>query len=66
MAGGIRRGVQAPDAEPDRLRPSEWEPSGTEVATTSGLVAYVDAEPAGWCSVEPRANFPYLPRTRLD
>ena len=28
--------------------------------TTSGLVAYVDGEPAGWCSVEPRPAFPYL------
>ena len=28
--------------------------------TTSGLVAYVDGEPAGWCNVEPRTAFPYL------
>ena len=28
--------------------------------TTSGLVAYVDGEPAGWCSVEPRTAYPYL------
>ena len=28
--------------------------------TTSGLVAYVDGEPAGWCNVEPRTEFPYL------
>jgi GNAT superfamily N-acetyltransferase len=28
--------------------------------TTSGLVAYVDGEAAGWCSVEPRTAFPYL------
>jgi GNAT superfamily N-acetyltransferase len=28
--------------------------------TTSGLVAYVDDEPAGWCGVEPRSAYPYL------
>jgi GNAT superfamily N-acetyltransferase len=27
---------------------------------TSGLVAYLDDEPAGWCNVEPRPAFPYL------
>src|SRR6476659_3784281 len=30
--------------------------------TTSGLVAYVDDEPAGWCAVEPRVNFTGLLR----
>lgn len=28
--------------------------------TTSGLVAYVDGEPVGWCAVEPRTAFPRL------
>jgi GNAT superfamily N-acetyltransferase len=28
--------------------------------TTTGLVAYVDGEPAGWCAVEPRSNYPRL------
>jgi GNAT superfamily N-acetyltransferase len=28
--------------------------------TTSGLVAYLDGEPAGWCNVEPRTEFPYI------
>jgi GNAT superfamily N-acetyltransferase len=28
--------------------------------TTSGLVAYVEGEPAGWCAVEPRSAYPYL------
>jgi GNAT superfamily N-acetyltransferase len=26
-------------------------------STTSGLVAYVDGEPAGWCAVEPRSAY---------
>ena len=28
--------------------------------TTSGLVAYLDGEPAGWCAVEPRTAYPRL------
>lgn len=31
---------------------------------TSGLVAYVDGEPAGWVAVEPRLNYPALLRRR--
>jgi GNAT superfamily N-acetyltransferase len=30
--------------------------------TTSGLVAYLDGEPVGWCNVEPRTAFPGLLR----
>ncbi|MGQ9365444.1 N-acetyltransferase family protein [Azospirillum sp. ST 5-10] len=30
--------------------------------TTSGLVAYVGGEPAGWCAVEPRTAYPGLLR----
>ena len=32
-------------------------------ATTSGLVAYLDGEPVGWCAVEPRTAFARLRRT---
>jgi GNAT superfamily N-acetyltransferase len=31
-----------------------------EAGSTSGLVAYVDGEPAGWCAVEPRTAYPRL------
>ena len=31
-------------------------------ATTSGLVAYLDAEPVGWCAVEPRPAYEGLLR----
>ncbi|MCZ4119984.1 GNAT family N-acetyltransferase [Streptomyces sp. H39-S7] len=34
-------------------------------SSTSGLVAYWDGEPAGWCAVEPRTAFPRLMRTRV-
>ena len=37
----------------DRLR-------SPEVGTTSGLVAYLDGEPVGWCAVEPRTAYPRL------
>lgn len=30
--------------------------------TTSGLVAYLDGEPVGWCAVEPRTAYPGLLR----
>jgi len=33
-----------------------------DAATTSGLVAYRDAEPVGWCAVEPRTAYPALLR----
>jgi GNAT superfamily N-acetyltransferase len=34
-------------------------------ATTSGLVAYVDGEPAGWVAVEPRTAYPRLRTMRV-
>src|SRR5262249_15700181 len=36
-----------------------------EATTTSGLVAYVDGEPAGWVAVEPRPAYPKLRTTRI-
>ena len=33
--------------------------------TTSGLVAYVDDEPAGWVAVEPRTAYPKLRTSRV-
>jgi GNAT superfamily N-acetyltransferase len=35
-----------------------------ESDTTSGLVAYLDGEPVGWCAVEPRTAYPRLPPLR--
>jgi GNAT superfamily N-acetyltransferase len=32
---------------------------------TSGLVAYLDGEPVGWCAVEPRSAYPRLPPQRV-
>jgi GNAT superfamily N-acetyltransferase len=36
-----------------------------DAATTSGLVAYVDGEPAGWAAVEPRTAYPKLRTSRI-
>ena len=33
--------------------------------TTSGLVAYLDGEPVGWCAVEPRTAYARLPPRRI-
>src|SRR5882672_9003950 len=34
--------------------------SRRKARTTSGLVAYLDGEPVGWCAVEPRTAYPRL------
>jgi len=38
---------------------------GDPDAATSGLVAYVDGEPAGWVAVEPRPAYPKLRTSRV-
>jgi GNAT superfamily N-acetyltransferase len=34
--------------------------SGAGPGETSGLIAYLDGEPAGWCAVAPRVEYPHL------
>lgn len=36
-----------------------------ESGTTTGLVAYLDGEPAGWCAIEPRTAYVRLLLTRV-
>jgi GNAT superfamily N-acetyltransferase len=36
-----------------------------DAVATSGLVAYVDEEPAGWVAVEPRTAYPKLRTSRV-
>lgn len=36
-----------------------------DARTTTGLVAYLDGEPAGWCAVEPRTAYTRLLRARI-
>ncbi|MGP3966850.1 GNAT family N-acetyltransferase [Streptomyces sp. 6N223] len=47
-----------------RLR-QQTEAGHPEARATSGLVAYADGEPAGWCAVEPRTAYPRLPTMRV-
>lgn len=47
-----------------RLR-AEAECGYRDATETSGLVAYLDGEPVGWCAVEPRSAFPRLRTTRV-
>jgi len=42
-----------------RLR-EQTECGHPDSGTTSGLVAYLDGEPVGWCAVEPRTAYPRL------
>jgi GNAT superfamily N-acetyltransferase len=37
----------------------------TEATNTSGLVAYLDGEPVGWCAVEPRPVYVHLLGSRV-
>jgi GNAT superfamily N-acetyltransferase len=42
-----------------RLR-TQTDSGHPESEATSGLVAYLDGEPVGWCAVEPRPGYPRL------
>ena len=44
-----------------RLR-EQTECANPRSTTTSGLVAYLDGEPVGWCAVEPRPAYPRMLR----
>jgi GNAT superfamily N-acetyltransferase len=44
-----------------RLR-TQTDCGNPESGTTSGLVAYLDGAPVGWCAVEPRTAYPRLLR----
>jgi GNAT superfamily N-acetyltransferase len=45
-----------------RLR-EQTECGNPRSASTSGLVAFLDGEPAGWCAVEPRPAYPRMLRS---
>ncbi len=45
----------------DRLR-VQTDPGAHDAVTTTGLVAYLDDEPVGWCAVEPRTAYISLVR----
>ena len=49
------------DERADRLR-AQTDSGHPQSDTTSGLVAYLDGEPAGWCAVEPRPAYTGMAR----
>jgi GNAT superfamily N-acetyltransferase len=51
-----------PDEERAHRLRVQTECDNPDSETTSGLVAYVDGDPAGWCAVEPRSAYPGLSR----
>jgi GNAT superfamily N-acetyltransferase len=52
---------EGPDELAARLR-DQTACGNREAPATSGLVAYLDGEPVGWCAVAPRADHPRLLR----
>jgi GNAT superfamily N-acetyltransferase len=56
-------GISIPDRR-ERLR-QQTQCDQPRAASTSGLIAYVDGEPAGWCAVEPRTAYPRLLSMRV-
>jgi ribosomal protein S18 acetylase RimI-like enzyme len=48
----------------DRLR-QQTKCGDPTAVSSSGLVAYCDGVPAGWCAVEPRHHYPRLLKTRV-
>jgi len=44
-----------------RLR-MQTNPGTPDAETTTGLIAYLDGEPVGWCAVQPRTSYPSLLR----
>ncbi|MGW3690028.1 hypothetical protein [Streptomyces sp. NPDC005125] len=52
------------EARAERLR-EQTNCGDPDAPATSGLVAFIGDEPVGWCSVEPRTEYPRLMRTRV-
>lgn len=48
----------------ERLR-GQTECGYPDADTTTGLIAYLDEEPVGWCAVEPRTEYPRLLTSRI-
>lgn len=62
------RGKDWDDAHAGEYRRALHEQTGCgdpAAPTTSGLVAYLDDEPAGWCAVEPRTAYVRLATSRM-
>ena len=54
----------SPEARAEQLR-TQTECGYPDAGTTTGLIAYLDDEPVGWCAVEPRTEYPRLLGSRI-
>jgi GNAT superfamily N-acetyltransferase len=52
------------DERAERLR-EQTRCGDPRARTTSGLVAYLDGEPAGWCAIAPRSGYVHLRGSRV-
>ena len=57
MGVGLRRIASFPAEERAHRLRQQTDCGHPESGTTSGLVAYLDGEPVGWCAVEPRTAY---------
>ncbi|HVF73636.1 MAG TPA: GNAT family N-acetyltransferase [Acidimicrobiales bacterium] len=62
---GVRDWGSVSDEERAWLLREQTDCGNAGSATTSGLLAYRDGEPVGWCNVEPRSAFPGLRGSRV-
>src|ERR1700741_2851891 len=62
---GYRAWSSVTDAERADLLREQTGCDDPRADTTTGLVAYVDGDPAGWCAVEPRTAYPNLRTSRV-
>jgi GNAT superfamily N-acetyltransferase len=56
--------AQTVEERAERLR-AQTECGYPDAGTTTGLIAYLDDEPVGWCAVEPRTQYPRLLTSRI-
>lgn len=60
---GRQWGSHSREARAERLR-EQTRCGDPHSPTTTGLVAYLDGQPVGWCAVEPRTAYPRLRSAR--
>lgn len=62
---GVRDWASIPDEARAAMLREQTNCGDPAAGSTTGLVAYLDGEPVGWCAVEPRVNYPRLLKTRV-
>src|SRR5262249_10281164 len=62
---GVRDWDSIPDEARAAMLRAETTCGAPSAETTTGLVAFLDDEPVGWCALEPRTAYPRLLKTRV-